>query len=84
MKKAIFLGLGVLRVYTKAPGEEAALDAPSVLARGSTVRDVAASVHKDFMARLKYAQIWGSGKFPGQKVSRDYLVQDGDIVELHI
>jgi len=31
---------------------------------------------------LKTARVWGSTAFDGQMVTRDYVLQDGDIVEL--
>jgi ribosome-interacting GTPase 1 len=55
-----------------------------VVKKGGTVEEVAEYVHKDFRSQLKYAQIWGSGKFDGQRVKRDYVLQEGDIIELHI
>ena len=61
-----------------------ALNEPVVLKKGSTVGDVALSVHKDFAAKLRYAKIWGSGKFDGQMVKRDHQVNEGDVIELHI
>ena len=84
LKKEIYQVLNILRVYTKVPGKEADLTEPVILKKGSTVGDVAASVHKDFVAKLRYAKIWGSGKFDGQMVKRDYLVSEGDVIELHI
>jgi hypothetical protein len=84
LKKEIYQVLDILRVYTKIPGKEADLTEPVILKKGSTVGDVAASVHKDFVAKLRYAKIWGSGKFGGQMVKRDYLVSEGDVIELHI
>lgn len=83
LRKAIFQALDIIRVYTKAPGQKAELTKPFILKKGSTVADVAESVHKEFMEKLKYAQVWGSGKFEGQRVRRDHILQDGDIVELH-
>jgi ribosome-interacting GTPase 1 len=80
----VYKALDVIRVYTKPPGGKADLTEPSVVKRGSTVGYVAETVHKDFARNLKYAQVWGSGKFDGQRVKRDYILQDGDIVELHI
>jgi len=82
LKRAIFEALDVVRVYTKAPGQEPDFTRPIVLPRGSTVEEVAADIHKELRQKLKYAQVWGSGKFQGQKVSREYTVQDGDVVEL--
>ncbi|MFQ6117252.1 MAG: TGS domain-containing protein [Candidatus Bipolaricaulia bacterium] len=83
-KRAIFLALQIIRIYTKEPGKKPDMERPYILPRGSTVLDVARAIHQDFAARLKYAQLWGSGKFDGQRVPRDHEVQDGDIVEIHI
>src|SRR4030042_5982953 len=83
-KKETYQILGILRVYTKIPGNEPDLTEPVILKKGSTVGDVALSVHKDFAAKLRYAKIWGSGKFDGQMVKRDYLVNEGDVIELHL
>jgi len=84
LREGVYQALEIIRVYTKPPGGKADLTEPSVVRRGSTVGDVAETVHKDFARNLKYAQVWGSGKFDGQRVRRDYILQDGDIVELHI
>jgi ribosome-interacting GTPase 1 len=83
MSRAVFEKLNVIRVYTKTPGQKPDLDDPVVLRRGSTAEDAAESVHKDFRSRLKYAQVWGSGKYDGQRVKRDHVLEDGDIIELH-
>lgn len=84
IKKEVYMLLDIIRVYTKAPGKEPDYDEPVILKKGSTVEDVALSIHKDFAAKLRYARIWGSGKFGGQMVKRDYKVSEGDVVELHI
>ncbi len=84
LKKEIYQTLNILRVYTKTPGKEADLTEPVILKKGSTVEEVALSVHKDFAAKLRYAKVWGSGKFDGQMVKRNYVVNEGDVIELHI
>ena len=84
LRGQLYVHLNVLRVYSKRPGHEPDLNSPIVLKQGSTVLDLATEIHKDFVAKLRYARIWGSGKFDGQRVQRDYLLQDGDIIELHI
>jgi hypothetical protein len=84
LRKEIYQILNILRVYTKTPGKEPDLTEPVILKKGSTVEDVALSVHKDFVAKLRYAKVWGSGKFDGQMVKRDYLVIEGDVIELHL
>ena len=76
--------LDIIRVYTKAPGQKPDPTDPIILKRGSTLADAAAEVHKDFRAKMKYARIWGSGKHDGVMARRDHVLQDGDIIELHL
>jgi len=83
-KLKTFQVLDIIRVYTKTPGQKADLNDPIILSRGSTLEDAATSVHKDFRARLKYARVWGSGKHDGIMVKKDHVLQDGDIIELHM
>lgn len=84
LKETIYQALGIFRVYTKTPGGKADLTDPVILKMGSTVKDAAESIHKDFKDKLKYAVVWGSGKYDGQRVSREHVLQDGDIVEFHV
>jgi uncharacterized protein len=83
LRQALYTGLDIIRVYTKSPGKKPDLHAPFVLKQGATVLDVAGAVHKDIAASLKFAKIWGADKFDGQRVTREYVVQDGDVIELH-
>ncbi len=83
MKPKLFDLLHICRVYTKSPGKPPDLNDPVILPLGGTVEDFAGSIHKDLKRRMKFARIWGSAKFDGQKVTREYVVRDEDIVELH-
>ena len=82
LKRLIFESLEIIRVYTKRPDEKPS-ERPLVLPKGSTVLDVAEAVHKGLARDLKFARVWGSARFPGQQVPRDYPLQDKDAVELH-
>jgi len=84
LKLKIYQMLDIIRVYTKTPGQKADFNDPIILNRGSTLEDAAASVHKDFQAKLKYARVWGSGKHDGVMVRRNHILEDGDIIELHM
>jgi len=84
LKEKIFQALEIIRVYTKAPGKQPDMGTPFVLKRGETVLDLAYNIHRDFPNRLKNARIWGSSKYDGQSVARDYVLEDGDIVELNV
>ncbi|MBI3988947.1 MAG: 50S ribosome-binding GTPase [candidate division NC10 bacterium] len=84
LMREIYQGLGILRVYTKVPGKAPDFAAPFVLPVGSTVWEVAGSIHKDFVEKLKFARLWRRGALEGMRVPREYLVQDGDVIELHL
>ncbi len=75
---------GIIRVYSKNPGREPDMDEPFVIPRDSTLEDLAGRIHKDFLTKLKYARIWGRTVHDGMMVQRDYVMQDGDIVEIHL
>lgn len=75
--------LGVVRVYTKVPGQDADMTRPFTARRGDTVEHVARLVHKDVARTLRYARVWGRASFDGQQVGPDHKVADGDILELH-
>jgi len=81
--QAAFDLLEVIRVYTKAPGKKLERTAPYILKRGSRLVDLAAHVHQDFLAQLKYARLWGRGTYEGQMINRDHVLEDKDVVELH-
>lgn len=83
LRQAVYHLLGIIRVYTKTPGQKPDFTDPIILATGSTLQDAAAQVHKDFVRNLKFARIWGSGKHDGLRVKRDHILQDNDIIELH-
>jgi ribosome-interacting GTPase 1 len=83
-KRTIYQSLNIIRVYTKTPGSKADLTDPMIMEKGSTVEAAAEDLHKDFYQNLRYAVVWGSGKYDGQRVSKGHRLQDGDIVEFHI
>ncbi len=84
LKQTLFTSLEIIRVYTKAPGKEQDLSSPFVLKRGSKLEDLASKIHKDFLEKLKYARVWGKHVYDGQMVQRGHVLQDGDVVELHL
>ncbi len=83
--REVFEFLGIVRVYTKAPGHKADLGVPFILRRGQTVLDAARLVHKDFAEHLKFARLYHvrHGR-DGLMVERTHVVEDGDVLEFHI
>jgi ribosome-interacting GTPase 1 len=84
LKGEIFRVSGMIRVYTKEPGKEPDLRTPFTIPSGSTVLDLGEMIHKDFVHNLKYVCIWGSSRFPGQRVQKDHVLRDRDIVEFRV
>jgi len=84
LKEMVYQRLDIIRVYAKPPGKEADLEKPFVSKKGSTISELGRKIHRDFFDKLKTARVWGSTAFEGQMVQRDYVLQDGDIVELRI
>ena len=84
LPKTLYDFLEVIRAYTRAPGKKDDKPDPFVLDQGSTVLDLARSVHQDFAEKLKFARIWGTDVYDGQSVKRDHVLADGDLVELHV
>jgi len=84
IKEKIYENLDIVRVFTKSPGSDPDYP-PIAMKRGSTVLDVAKEVHKHLYKNFKYAKIWGkSVKYDGQRAGGEHIVEDGDIVEIHI
>lgn len=84
LRATIFRMLRLVRVYSKPPHEPPDMKKPFVLRQGNTLRDFANAVHHDFAERLKFARVWGHGKFEGQRINRDYVLCDRDVIELHL
>jgi ribosome-interacting GTPase 1 len=83
LREAGFRLLDVIRVYSKPPGKKADLTAPFILDRGATVLDAAEAVHREFVHKLKYARLWNRAS-QGLMVGRDHVLEDGDILEIHV
>jgi hypothetical protein len=84
LRRTVFGLLRVVRVYSKIPGKKPEKDSPFTLRIGSTVLDMAKAVHKDFSEKLQYARVWNAAGLDGLRVTRDYVLADEDVVELHI
>lgn len=75
--------LGLIRVYCKEPGKKPEKK-PLVIKKGSCVKDASKKLHKDFLEYFNFARIWGSSKYPGERVGLEYVLEDKDILEFHV
>jgi len=83
LRKFIYKGLRVIRVYTKTPGKKTDFEKPYVLPQGTTVFQAAMSIHKDLAENMKYARLWGSDSYDGQRIEREHELKDKDVIEVH-
>jgi ribosome-interacting GTPase 1 len=83
LPRLLFEWLGIVRVYTKAPGKKPELEKPYTVFNGQTVGDICSLIHKDFLQNLRFARMWRGSK-KAITVSRHEAVRDRDILELHI
>jgi hypothetical protein len=79
----IFEALKILRVYTKRPRRPPA-EKPMIMREQSTIGDAAKMIHKDFYKDFKYARLWGSSMYPGERVGLNRVLQDKDVLEIHV
>jgi small GTP-binding protein len=81
IREAIWRLTGLIRVRLRTNGVTEA--EPIALEPGSTVADVADGVHHDLAAAFSGARVRGpSARFDEQRVGRDHVVLDGDVIEI--
>jgi ribosome-interacting GTPase 1 len=85
LRNAVYESLNVVRIYTKDPKKkEADRDRPFTLGRGETLLDLAELIHKDYAKNLKFGKVWGSAVHDGTVVKGDYVLNDQDVIEVHV
>ncbi len=77
-----FRSLDRVRVYTKMPGKKPDLENPFVFRKGMTVFEMAGEIHKDFQHSYRGARIYSQDKYNGQHVGKEFVLRDGDVIEL--
>jgi ribosome-interacting GTPase 1 len=83
--QTLFRTLDVIRVYTKEPNERQFSKKPFILKSSATIQDLAKSIHSDFRENFAFAKVWSDRLvFSPQKVGSSFVLQDGDIVEIHV
>jgi ribosome-interacting GTPase 1 len=83
--ETLFKTLDIIRVYTKEPSEKEFSKKPFTLKRGATVYDLAKNIHSDFSKNFAFARVWSERLvFSPQKVGAGFVLEDGDIVEIHV
>jgi small GTP-binding protein len=83
--ETLFKTLDMMRVYTKEPGARDFSKKPFTLKKGATLHDLAKSIHSDFEENFSFAKVWSKRLvFSPQKVGLGFVLEDGDVVEIHV
>jgi len=83
LRQRLWQLLAQIRVYTKQPGKPPDRERPFTLPIGSSVADLARAIHRELPEKMKFARIWGDGRYKGQQVHRSEVLHDKDVVEIH-
>ena len=82
--RELFTSLGIIRIFTKEPGMKAHSERPFVLRKGATVNELAKNIHKELYSNFMFAMVWAKRlPFSPKKVGLGFVLDDGDIVEIH-
>ncbi|MFE3845319.1 OBG GTPase family GTP-binding protein [Thermoplasmatota archaeon] len=84
--KSLFISeLNLMRIFMKPIGKDPDYDEPLILKKGQNVEDACKKLHRDFIKKFRYAQIWGkSAKYSGQKVGLEHILSDNDLMTIVI
>jgi len=76
--------LDLVRIYTKPKGQIPDYNAPVILKSAETrVEHFCLRIHKTLLAQFKHALVWGkSVKHNPQKVGKEHVLQDEDVVQI--
>ncbi len=85
LKESIWGKLNIIRIYMKEPGKEPDKEKPLVLDKNSTIKDACEKIHKELINKFRFARVTGkSARFPNQKLGLDHILEDEDVLELHL
>ena len=84
LKREIFDLLEIVRVYTKSRNKpEPDFSHPFILKKGEKLLTLASQIHHDLLPSFKYAKLFKKDLKNSQIIGKDYILEDGDIVEIY-
>ncbi len=85
LSEAILRRLDLIRIYSKNTQMDTYSRKPLIMRRGSTVGDVAKSIHTSLYENFRYARVWRIEDYPNlyKKVGLNYVLDDQSIIEIH-
>lgn len=82
--KKIWQYLNLIRIYPKPKGSPIDYDEPVILkSKKRSITDFCNAIHKAILSKFKYAIVWGTSvKHQKQKVGKDHILNDCDVVQI--
>jgi small GTP-binding protein len=84
LKRKIFESLNIIRVYPKEPKKEIDFKNPFILKKGTKLIDFVKEINKEWEEKFKGARLYEKNLKNFKLVGREYILKDGDIVEIKI
>ena len=74
----------MIRIYTKPKGRDPDYDAPVILpTKHATIEGFCNRIHRNMIRDFRYAMVWGTSvKFNPQKVGKEHMLYDEDVVQI--
>ena len=84
LKRKIFESLKIVRVYAKEPKKEVDFENPFILKKGTKLRDFVKEIKEEWAEKFKGARLYNKDLKNFRIVGRDYILKDGDIIEVKV
>lgn len=82
LKKKIFESLKIIRVYPKEPRKEIDFENPFILEKETRLIDFVKKINEEWVGKFKGGKLYDKSLKNFQMVGRDYILKDGDIIEI--
>jgi ribosome-interacting GTPase 1 len=84
LKRKIFDSLKIIRVYAKEPKKNIDFERPFILKKGVRLIDFVKEINEEWVEKFKGAKLYEKNLKSFKIVGRDYILSDGDILEIKI
>lgn len=84
LKEKIFQSLNIIRVYSKEPKKEVDFERPWILKKGTKLIEWVEEINKEMVKKFQGAKLYKKDLKSFQLVGKDYVLQDGDIIEIKV
>jgi len=83
LRDRIYDELQFIRIYMRPKGGKTDYKEPLIIRNGNSVLDVCNKLHRKLKKDFRYGLVWGkSVKFAGQRVGRNHVLRDEDVLTI--